>query len=138
MRIVVVEDEVDLNRLLVRRLTRLGHEVLGAADGLEGLDLIRTSTPDVAIVDWMMPRMSGLEMIQRLRELDPNTTTRFLMLTARSQGSDKERALAAGADDYLVKPFAAADLVSKVAGLEAAVAEARAAGQSRVGKHADG
>lgn len=133
MRIVVVEDEVDLNRLLVRRLTRLGHEVLGAADGLEGLDLIRTCTPDVAIVDWMMPRMGGLEMIQRLRELDSAITTRFLMLTARSQGNDKERALAAGANDYLVKPFAAAELIEKVNALD----PAHAAPSINTGKHAD-
>lgn len=133
MRIVVVEDEVDLNRLLVRRLTRLGHEVLGASDGLAGLDLIRTSTPDIAIVDWMMPRMGGLEMIQRLIELDPAIPTRFLMLTARSQGSDKERALAAGADDYLVKPFAAADLIDKVNALDPATAGPRTSAD----KHAD-
>lgn len=113
--VVVVEDDDDLRRLLVRRLTRAGHVVESASDGAEGLTVIKAVKPDAAIIDWMMPRMAGVEVVQRMRNDEGLAHVKVLMLTARSQESDRLRALSAGANDYLVKPFAAVELLESLA-----------------------
>ncbi|TXK17756.1 response regulator transcription factor [Homoserinibacter sp. GY 40078] len=118
-RVVIVDDDQDLRRLLERRLVREGHDVVTAADGIEGLALIREYQPDLVVLDWMMPRMNGIEVTQLLRD-NPDSGgegVRILILTARSQESDVVRALSAGADDYLVKPFSSTELAARVSSL---------------------
>jgi DNA-binding response OmpR family regulator len=112
-RVVVVEDDEDIRMLIVRRLERAGHEVRSAADGVDGLELIRDRMPDLVVLDWMMPRLDGLGVAEQLAA-DEGPRPRILMLTARDQQSDLDRALAAGVDDFLGKPFLAPDLLAAV------------------------
>jgi DNA-binding response OmpR family regulator len=114
--VVVVEDDDDIRLLIVRRLERAGHEVRAAADGIEGLDLIKEQKPELVVLDWMMPRLDGLGVAEKLAA-DGSARPRILMLTARNQQADIDRALAAGVDDFLVKPFLAPDLLAAVDGL---------------------
>lgn len=74
--------------------------------------------PAIAVIDWMMPKMSGIELIQRVRQDPELSAIKILMLTARSQEGDRIRARTSGADDYLVKPFAATDLLASIEALE--------------------
>ena len=98
--------------MLQRTLTYEGLSVVTATNGLEALPLVQTSKPDMIIVDWMMPKMDGLSFIQRLR--DDENKTLVLMLTARDAIENRVEGLESGADDYLVKPFAPAELVARV------------------------
>lgn len=111
--VVVVEDDDDIRALVVRRLERAGHEVREAVDGVEGLEMIHDRMPDVVVLDWMMPRLDGLGVAERLAA-DGGPRPRILMLTARHQQSDVDRALAAGVDDFLAKPFLGPDLLAAV------------------------
>jgi DNA-binding response OmpR family regulator len=111
--VVVVEDDDDIRMLIVRRLERAGHEVRSAVDGVEGLEVIRDRTPEVVVLDWMMPRLDGLGVAEQLGAAGA-PPPRILMLTARNQQSDIDRALAAGVDDFLVKPFLGPDLLAAV------------------------
>src|SRR5690606_41193431 len=86
--------------------------VLTATNGLEALPLAQSQHPDVIIVDWMMPKMDGLSFVQRLR--DEENKTLILMLTARDAIENRVEGLESGADDYLVKPFAPAELVARI------------------------
>ena len=96
--------------MLQRTLTYENLDVLTAGNGLEALKLVGAHQPDLIIVDWMMPKMDGITFIQKLRE-DGNQTM-ILMLTARDAIENRVEGLEAGADDYLVKPFAPAELVA--------------------------
>lgn len=111
--VVVVEDDDDIRMLIVKRLERAGHEVRSAADGVEGLEVIRDRMPDVVVLDWMMPRLDGLGVAEQLAA-EGAARPRILMLTARNQQSDIDRALSAGVDDFLVKPFLGPDLLGAV------------------------
>lgn len=111
--VVAVEDDDDIRMLIVRRLERAGHDVRSAADGIEGLELIRESMPDLVVLDWMMPRLDGLGVVEQLAA-DGAPRPRILMLTARNQQNDIDRARAAGIDDFLVKPFLGSDLLAAV------------------------
>jgi two-component system phosphate regulon response regulator PhoB len=112
--ILVVEDDADIRDYLSFRLELDGHRVTTAIDGLEGLAAAHTDPPDLILVDWMMPRMTGLELCLQVTD-DPDLGgTPVIMLTARSQEVDVERGFAAGATDYLVKPFSAVELSSRV------------------------
>lgn len=113
-RIVVVEDDADILRLLELRLTRAGHQVTCAEDGVEGLEAVHRDHPDAVVLDWMMPRMSGLDLCRELRGDPELSSTPVLMLTAKTQPQDMERALASGADDYLMKPFVSTDFLARV------------------------
>ena len=110
--VVAVEDDDDIRMLIVRRLERAGHEVRSAADGVEGLELIRERKPDLVVLDWMMPRLDGLGVAEQLSA--DGERPRILMLTARNQQSDIDRAHAVGVDDFLVKPFLGSDLIAAV------------------------
>jgi DNA-binding response OmpR family regulator len=112
--ILVVEDDADIRDYLSFRLELDGHRVTTAVDGLEGLTTAQAEPPDLILVDWMMPRMTGLELCLQVTD-DPDLAgTPVIMLTARSQEVDVERGFAAGATDYLVKPFSAVELSSRV------------------------
>lgn len=116
-RIVVVEDDPDVLALVEHKLTRGGHEVTTASDGVAGLALIESTRPDLVVLDWMMPRMNGLEVCQAVRADPDLDATRVMMLTAKAQEQDVVRAFASGADDYLSKPFSPAELLTRVTAL---------------------
>ncbi len=112
MRILVVEDERDLNRILTKTLTAEGCSVDACFDGLEALDYLSGASYDVIVLDRMMPRMDGMELLSRLRGQGDETPVIFL--TAKDAVSERVRGLDAGADDYLVKPFSFDELMARI------------------------
>lgn len=110
--VLVVDDDLKLLKMLERTLRYENLSVLTAINGQEALPIVRTHQPDLIILDWMMPKMDGLAMVQRLREEENETMV--LMLTARDAIENRVDGLESGADDYLVKPFAPAELVARV------------------------
>jgi len=121
-RILIVEDEPDVLLLLENRVRGAGHEVVSASDGERGLELALAEQPDLVVLDWMMPKLDGIEVLERLRSDDTGRALKVLMLTARSQQNDVEQAFAAGADDYIVKPFSSRELIERIAALLATAA----------------
>ncbi len=110
--ILIVDDDLKLLKMLQRTMTYENMHVLTATNGQDALQLIKVKKPDLVILDWMMPRMDGLTVIRKLREEEDNTL--ILMLTARDAIENRVEGLENGADDYLVKPFAPAELVARV------------------------
>jgi DNA-binding response OmpR family regulator len=113
--VLVVDDEPHLLRLVQFRLEREGYDVVTASDGQSALDSVFEHRPDVCLLDVVMPRRSGLEVLQELRADERSAALKVIMLTARATDADIERGMQMGADDYLTKPFSAADLRSRVA-----------------------
>ncbi len=114
MRLLVVEDEPDLLAGLVRALHKQGYAVDTAADGEDGLYKAQSTDYDAIVLDVMLPRLDGWELLARLRE---KKTTPVLMLTARDRSADRVRGLDTGADDYLVKPFDIPELLARLRAL---------------------
>jgi len=115
--IVVADDEEDILELVALGLERVGYVVHRAADGEQALALIREHSPDLAILDVAMPKLDGFELTRRLRN-DPETNeTKIVLLTARVQEADVDAGLAAGAHDYITKPFSPQELQERVAAL---------------------
>lgn len=114
IRVLVIEDEDRIRQFLQRGLAYEGYRVDAAADGPAGLSLARDNPPDIVILDWMLPGMDGLEVCRRLRAAGP---TPILMLTAKDAVNDRVQGLDAGADDYLVKPFAFDELLARMRAL---------------------
>jgi len=115
-RVLVVDDDPVIADLVSFRLARLGLDVSVETDGQAGLAAARELRPDLVVLDWMMPRMNGLEMCAALRA-DPDeqlARTPVLLLTAKAQEPDLERGFAAGATDYIVKPFSTRELATRV------------------------
>jgi diguanylate cyclase (GGDEF)-like protein len=112
--ILVVDDDPDIAGFVAFNLEIHGYEVMRARDGQEALELIETRRPDLAIVDWMMPRMDGVQLTQKLRAHPLTSALPVIMLTAKSMTVDKVLGLTAGVDDYLVKPFDNAELIARV------------------------
>lgn len=110
--VLIVDDDLKLLKMLQRTLTYENLHVLTAANGQEALPILRSQKPDLVILDWMMPRMDGLELVRKMR--DEEDKTLVLMLTARDAIENRVEGLESGADDYLVKPFAPAELVARV------------------------
>ena len=110
-RILVVEDEVDLNLLVTRQLRLEGHEVTQAYDGEAAVAMIEAMPFDLIVLDWMLPKLDGLAVCRRLRE---RHIVPVLMLTARGEETDIVLGLEVGADDYLTKPFRARELAARV------------------------
>lgn len=115
MRILVVDDEIELTDPLSRVLTREGYKVDAAYDGNSGSNMARAGNYDLLILDWMLPGKTGLEICQELRETD--LTTPVLFLTAKDTLDDRVEGLDAGADDYLIKPFELRELLARVRAL---------------------
>ncbi len=115
MRVLVVDDEVEMAALLARGLAVEGYEVDVAADGIEAMTLAGEQKYDLAVLDVSMPGMSGFELCRRLR--DQVRGIGILLLTARDAVDDRVRGLDAGADDYLTKPFAFAELAARLRAL---------------------
>jgi len=112
--ILVVDDDKDIARFIKVNLVLEGYDVVLAHDGETALELIMQRKPALCVVDWMMPKLDGLELTRRLRA-DPMTASMpVILLTARGQTADKVLGLQAGADDYLVKPFDTLELVARV------------------------
>ncbi|TVQ15143.1 MAG: DNA-binding response regulator [Leptolyngbya sp. DLM2.Bin27] len=111
-RILMVEDEVKLVQFVQMELTYEGYEVSVAHDGLSGLMAVRDQTPDLIILDWMMPGLTGVEVCRRLRQT--GATMPVILLTAKDEISDRVQGLDAGADDYVVKPFSIEELLARV------------------------
>jgi DNA-binding response OmpR family regulator len=105
--VLVADDDPDILALVRFRLERDGYEVLAAQDGEAAVDLALARTPDLALLDVMMPRLDGYEVTRRLRDHAPTAAIPIILLTARAQEPDVEQGLEAGADDYVTKPFAA-------------------------------
>ncbi len=124
--ILVVEDERDLNNLIRRHLEEEGHKVLQAFDGPSAALYATQEHPDLIVLDWMLPRLDGLEVCRRIRR---ESIAPVLMLTARAEEIDRVLGLEVGADDYLTKPFSIRELLARVRALLRRV-ELDQAGQS--------
>jgi two-component system phosphate regulon response regulator PhoB len=112
--VLVVEDEEALATLLQYNLDKEGYRVTIAADGEEALMVIEETQPDLVILDWMLPTVSGIEVCRRLRQRSATRNLPIVMLTARGEESDRIRGLDTGADDYVVKPFSMSELAARV------------------------
>lgn len=117
MRILVVEDDLDIAGNVGDFLEARGHQVDFAYDGISGMHLALTRELDAMVVDWMLPGMSGVDLCRRLRD-EADTRVPILMLTVRDTLDDKLRGFGAGADDYLVKPFALPELEARLQALD--------------------
>jgi two-component system copper resistance phosphate regulon response regulator CusR len=115
IRILVIEDEDPIADFLIRGLREEGFTVERAADGEDGWHALQTRSWDIILLDWWLPAMDGLTLLRRFRQA--GRTTAVLFLTARDAVSDRVRGLDGGADDYLCKPFAFAELLARVRGL---------------------
>ena len=112
--IIVVDDDVDIARFVEVNLRLQGYEVMLAHDGETALAMINARTPALAIIDWTMPRLDGIEVTKRLRASPLTAPMPIILLTAKGQTAEKVVGLTAGADDYLVKPFDTLELVARV------------------------
>lgn len=113
-RILVVEDEASLQQLLAYNLERAGFAVEQAYDADEARTLIAEATPDLVLLDWMLPYMSGLELCRQLRRQPATANLPIIMLTARVDERDRLQGLDTGADDYVTKPFSIDELIARV------------------------
>jgi two-component system phosphate regulon response regulator PhoB len=112
--VLVVEDESAIRDMIRFILGKAGMNVQCAADGKEALSIINNNLPDILVLDWMMPRMSGRELTRRLRKNPVTAGIPIIMLTARVSEDDKVAGLNAGADDYIVKPFSPRELIARI------------------------
>ena len=112
--IIIAEDEDALSTLLAYNLEKEGYDVGTAADGDDALMMIKERQPDLLVCDWMMPKVSGIEVCRRLRQQSTTRNLPIVMLTARSEETDRIRGLDTGADDYVVKPFSMVELMARI------------------------
>jgi DNA-binding response OmpR family regulator len=112
--VLVAEDDPDIRMLVTLKLTRAGHQVRGFPDGLSAAADAREHPPDLAVLDMMMPGMSGLEVCQELRQDPATANIAIILLTAMAREADIAAGLAAGADDYIVKPFSPREFTTRV------------------------
>ena len=116
-RILIVEDEEPLTMLLRYNLEAEGYDVDTASRGDEADTRLKEKAPDLVVLDWMLPGLSGIELCRRLRARPETRALPIIMLTARGEESEKVRGLATGADDYMVKPFSVPELLARVGAL---------------------
>lgn len=120
--VLVVDDDPDIRELIIWKLTQAGFATLTAGDGEAGLAVAMAGDgdgriPDLILVDWMMPKMAGIELCRALRANGPTARIPIILLTAKAQEAEVERGFAAGVDDYIVKPFSPREMVSRVQAL---------------------
>lgn len=132
-RILIVEDEEPLTLLLRYNLEAEGYQVDSVARGDEAETRLRERTPDLIVLDWMLPGVSGIELCRRLRSRPDTSGLPIIMLTARGEESERIRGLATGADDYIVKPFSVPELIARVRALLRRARPERIAGMLRAG-----
>lgn len=113
-KILIVDDDPQIRKILERMLTGELYELSQAADGEIAFRMVQADPPDLVILDIMMPGMSGIEVCRKIREQDPAKHIHVLMLSAKDSQSDRRRALEYGADDYVTKPFHIASLARKI------------------------
>jgi DNA-binding response OmpR family regulator len=116
-KVLLVEDDPVILRLLEVNFELEGFDVVLAHDGAEGIDLARSERPDLVISDIMMPKVSGLELVAALKGDEATATIPIILLSAKAQSADLKAGLEAGADDYVTKPFEPLDLVDRVRAL---------------------
>jgi two-component system, OmpR family, phosphate regulon response regulator PhoB len=112
--VLIVEDEVAIVTMLRYNLEREGFRVLATGDGEEAVSMVRDHNPDVIVLDWMLPGMTGVEVCKQLRWDQQTKNIPIIMLSARGEEGDRIRGLDSGADDYMVKPFSPSELVSRI------------------------
>jgi two-component system phosphate regulon response regulator PhoB len=112
--ILVVEDEPAIQELISYNLKQAGHQPLKAENAEQAMNLVQNALPDLILLDWMLPGMSGIELARRLRSDKRTKTIPIIMLTARSEEQDKLTGLETGADDYITKPFSPRELNARV------------------------
>ncbi len=112
--ILLVEDEPAIQTLIAANLQRAGHTVLAAGDAESAHKLVQQALPDLILLDWMLPGMSGVDFARRLRSEERTREVPIIMLTARTEERDKVLGLETGADDYITKPFSPRELVARI------------------------
>lgn len=112
--LLIADDDEDILTLVQLRLARSGYDVVVARDGEEALQLAREHRPDLAVLDWMMPKASGIDVLRAIRADPAIADTPVVMLTARVSEDDLRAGLEAGADDYVAKPFSPQELAATV------------------------
>jgi two-component system phosphate regulon response regulator PhoB len=132
-RILVVEDESALSLLLSYNLESEGYAVARAERGDDAEIMLAESTPDLVILDWMLPGVSGFELCRRMRAREATRDLPVIMLTARGEESERVRGLSIGADDYVVKPFSVPELMARVRSLLRRARPERIAGRLQLG-----
>jgi two-component system phosphate regulon response regulator PhoB len=113
-KILIVEDEAPIREMIAFHLTRAGYDTLEAADCRTARGLVADERPDLALVDWMLPDMSGLELTRQLKRDNEYEDLAVIMLTARADENDRVSGLEGGADDYITKPFSPRELVARI------------------------
>ncbi len=136
--ILVIEDDASMAELLRYNLEHEGFKVAYAADGEEGLMRAQEEPPDLVLLDWMLPMVSGIEVCRRLRRQPETRNTPIIMLTARGEEADRIRGLDTGADDYITKPFSPSELSGPGPCRFAAGAPRPRRRRSRIRRHPDG
>lgn len=114
--VLIVEDEPAQREVLRYNIEAEGCRVTQACDGEEGLICVKEDLPDVIVLDWMMPRLSGIEVCRRLKASPATRGIPVIMLSAKSEDIDKVRGLETGADDYVIKPYSVAELMARIKG----------------------
>ena len=112
--ILLVEDEPAIQELIAVNLEHAGHHVIRAKDAEGALGIVRNALPDLLLIDWMLPGMSGVALARQMRQEDRTKTIPIILLTARGAESDKVAGLEAGADDYVTKPFSPRELLARI------------------------
>jgi len=113
-RILIVEDEQPIREMIAFHLSRAGYETLEARDSSEARELLADKRPDLVLIDWMLPDISGLELTRMLKRDDDYEDLAIIMLTARAEERDKVLGLEGGADDYVTKPFSPRELIARI------------------------
>ena len=113
-KVLIVEDEVAIVTMLRYNLEKEGLKVFSTGDGDEAVSMVKTHRPDVIVLDWMLPGMSGVDICATLRKQEETKAVPIIMLSARGEESDRIRGLDAGADDYMVKPFSPSELIARI------------------------
>src|SRR3569833_594391 len=114
---LIVEDETDLSESTRYNLEAEGFRIVSAESGDEAVERIRDGVPDLILLDWMLPGLSGIELCRRWRSREETARTPIIMITARGEEEERVRGLATGADDYVVKPFSMPELVARIQAL---------------------
>lgn len=112
--ILVVEDEPSIREMIVFALERAGFVIMAAGDAAQAQTMISQRTPDLMLIDWMMPGLSGIDFTRRLKNNEASRRIPIIMLTARSDEMDKVQGFDVGADDYVTKPFSPRELVARI------------------------
>ena len=113
-KILIVEDEAPIREMIAFHLARAGYDTIEASDCRAARELLVDKQPDLALIDWMLPDMSGLELTRLLKRDKENDDLAVIMLTARADEYDKVAGLESGADDYITKPFSPRELVARI------------------------